>query len=198
MSDQDITENPYTLFDEWLSMAKAQEINDPTALCLATVGDDGRPSNRMVLLNGLDERGFVFYTNSHSRKGALIAANPYAALCFHWKTLRKQVRIEGKLSVVSTAESDAYFATRPRLSKIGAWASQQSSTLEKFSDLEEAVRTYEKKFEGIEDIPRPPHWHGYRLTPDYFEFWMDGAFRLHRRIIYRPHENGWSTSMLYP
>jgi pyridoxamine 5'-phosphate oxidase len=198
MTNKDITENPYTLFEDWLTLAKASEPNDPNAMCLATSDGEGRPSARMVLLNGLDDRGFVFYTNADSRKGEQLKANPHAALCFHWKTLRKQVRIEGRVEPVSKDESDAYYASRPRLSKIGAWASQQSRTLPDFSDLEDAVKFYEKKFEGLDDIPRPPHWHGFRVIPDRFEFWIDGAFRLHRRYLYLPNINSWTIHMLYP
>lgn len=194
----DITDDPYKTFGEWLDRAKLSEINDPNAMNLATAGKDGRPSNRMVLLNGLDERGFVFYTNAESRKGCDIIENPFAALCFHWKTLRRQVRIEGRVEIVSDAESDAYYNSRPRQSRIGAWASQQSRPLPDYQDLKDAVATYEKKFEGRDDIPRPAYWKGFRVVPDKIEFWIDGEFRLHRRYIFTPLENGWAVHMINP
>lgn len=192
------TDSPYETFGQWLEEAKAKEINDPNAMCLATADAQGRPSNRMVLLNGLDERGFVFYTNAESRKGNDLGANPYAALCFHWKSLRRSVRIEGRVEGVTDAESDAYFNSRPRLSRIGAWASQQSRLLPEFSDLQDAVKFYEEKFKGVENIPRPAYWRGFRVMPDKIEFWMDGEFRLHRRHVFLPDQNGWSSHMIYP
>ncbi len=192
------TNDPYKTFGQWLEEAKASEINDPNAMCLATAGANGRPSNRMVLLNGLDDRGFIFYTNSESRKGTDILQNPYAALCFHWKSLRKQVRIEGKIEMVTDAESDAYYNSRHRQSRIGAWASQQSRELPQFADLEEAVKFYEAKFEGLEHIPRPPYWKGFRVMPDKIEFWINGEFRLHKRYVFLPSKNSWETHMVYP
>lgn len=192
------TDSPYKTFGQWLEEAKASEINDPNAMCLATADRDGKPSNRMVLLNGLDERGFVFYTNAESRKGTDINQNPYAALCFHWKTLRRQVRIEGRIETVTEAEADAYYKSRPRLSKIGAWASQQSRRLPEFSNLQDAVKFYEDKFKDVEDIPRPAYWQGFRVIPDKIEFWIDGEFRLHRRHVFLPSQNGWDTHMIYP
>ena len=192
------TDSPYKTFGQWLDAAKASEINDPNAMSLATVNAQGRPSNRMVLLNGLDERGFVFFTNGQSRKGSDIAENPFAALCFHWKSLRRQVRIEGRVETVSEEESDAYYISRPRLSRIGAWASQQSRILPEFSDLKDAVASYEKKFEGNDDIPRPEYWRGYRVVPEKIEFWIDGEFRLHRRHIFERAGDGWKTYMVYP
>jgi len=192
------TDDPYKTFAAWLDEAKATETNDPNAMCLATANAQGRPSNRMVLLNGLDQRGFVFYTNAESRKGSDILQNPYAALCFHWKTLRRQVRIEGKIETVTDAESDAYYNSRPRISRLGSWASQQSRELPQFSDLQDAVKFYEAKFEGIEDIPRPPYWKGFRVMPDKIEFWIDGEFRLHRRYVCQPNGDGWTTHMIYP
>ena len=192
------TDSPYETFGQWLEEAKAKEINDPNAMCLATADAQGRPSNRMVLLNGLDDRGFVFYTNAESRKGNDIDANPYAALCFHWKSLRRSVRVEGRVESVTDSESDAYYNSRPRLSRIGAWASQQSRRLSEFSDLEDAVKFYEEKFKGVENIPRPDYWRGFRVLPDKIEFWMDGEFRLHRRHIFLPDQKGWSAHMIYP
>ncbi len=193
-----ITDDPYKTFAGWLDLAKASEINDPNAMNLATADKSGRPSNRMVLLNGLDNRGFVFYTNAESRKGTQLTENPFAALCFHWKTLRKQVRIEGRVEIVSDEEADTYYNSRPRQSRIGAWASQQSRPLPDYQDLKDAVARYEKQFEGRENIPRPEYWKGFRVIADRFEFWVDGEFRLHRRYIYTPIENGWSIHMINP
>lgn len=192
------TDDPLKTFGAWLEMAKAAEINDPNAMNLATADAKGRPTNRMVLLNGLDERGFVFFTNGQSRKGDNLAINPFAALCFHWKSLRKQVRIEGPVEVVSDKETDAYYNSRPRQSRIGAWASQQSRRLEKYSDLQDAVKKYETEFEGREDIPRPTYWKGYRVIPERIEFWIDGEFRLHKRYVFEKSGNGWNTYMINP
>ena len=192
------TDNPHKTFGQWLEEAKATEINDHNAMSLATSDKKGRPSNRMVLLNGHDERGFVFYTNAQSEKGNDISENPFAALCFHWKTLRRQVRIEGRVEEVTSAESDTYYKSRPRLSRIGAWASQQSRELPAYDDLKAAVSTYEKKYEGTEDIPRPDYWKGFRVVPDKIEFWIDGEFRLHRRHVFERQGDGWKTYMIYP
>jgi len=192
-----IKENPHTLFEEWLSEAEANEINDPTAMALATADSEGQPSVRMVLLKGHDERGFVFYTNLGSRKSSEITENPNVALLFHWKSLRRQVRVEGPLSQVTDAEADAYFASRARLSRIGAWASDQSQPLESRAVLEARVAEVEKRFEG-QDPPRPKDWSGFRVQPRRIEFWQDGAFRLHDRIVY-DFENGlWRTQRLFP
>lgn len=192
------TDNPLKTFGQWLEEAKATEINDHNAMSLATSDKKGRPSNRMVLLNGHDERGFVFYTNAQSEKGNDISENPFAALCFHWKTLRRQVRIEGRVEEVTSAESDTYYKSRPRLSRIGAWASQQSRELPGYDDLKTAVASYEKKYEGNDDIPRPDYWKGFRVVPDKIEFWIDGEFRLHRRYVFERNGNGWKTFMIYP
>lgn len=191
--------NPYDLFKEWLSEAEAREINDPNAMCLATSTPDGKPSARIVLLKGLDEAGFVFYTNGDSRKGQQLIKNNQAALCFHWKTLRKQVRIEGIVTEVTEEEADAYYNTRHRGSRVGAWASKQSQPLGSYDELKKFVEDYEEKFAGQENIPRPPYWKGYRVKPDYFEFWIDGDYRLHQRYLYEPDDRGsWTTKMLYP
>ncbi len=198
MQNEDIPENPYDLFAKWLELAKSGEPNDPNAMNLATADKMGRPSNRMVLLNGLDARGFVFYTNAQSRKGQQLLENPFAALCFHWKSMRKQVRVEGAVEVVNDAESDAYFNSRPRQSRIGAWASQQSRVLEKFSDLQDAVKKYETEFEGRDDIPRPDYWKGFRVIPSRIEFWIDGEFRLHRRYVFQKTTSGWNRFMINP
>jgi pyridoxamine 5'-phosphate oxidase len=193
--------DPDALFAEWLAEAEKTEPNDPNAMCLATATPDGRPSARMVLLKGRDARGFVFYTNLESRKGSELAANPEAALCFHWKTLQRSVRVEGRVERVSDAEADAYYASRPRGSRIGAWASRQSRPLEGRWALEKAVAEYTLKF-GVGDIPRPPHWSGFRVLPRRIEFWRDMPFRLHeRRVFHREGPEGaatWREELLYP
>lgn len=192
--------NPLEIFAKWFSEAQAAELNDPNAMALATMDADGRPSVRMVLLKDYDADGFVFYTNRESRKGRALAAHPVGALCLHWKSLRRQIRIEGTIEQVSDAESDEYFATRPVLSRIGAWASQQSRPLEHRETFTARVAELQEKYKGKEDtIPRPPYWGGYRLKPDHIEFWHDGEFRLHRRVVYTPDgSGGWTRTMLYP
>lgn len=185
------------LFREWLAEATQREPNDPTAMALATVGADGQPSARMVLLKGVDEQGFVFYTNLESQKAAELAANPRASLLFHWKSLRRQVRIEGTVTGVSDAEADAYFASRPRGAQIGAWASRQSRPLESRFALEKRVAEYTAKF-GLGSVPRPAFWSGYRVTPERIEFWQDRPFRLHDRLLYTRVREGWRTDKLYP
>jgi pyridoxamine 5'-phosphate oxidase len=194
--------DPFALFAAWLAEAEAAEPNDPNAMCLATATPDGRPSARMVLLKGVDPagadpRGFVFYTNLESRKGNELAANPQAAATFHWKSLRRSVRIEGAVGPVSAAESDAYFATRSRGSRIGAWASAQSRPLEGRFALERAAADFTLKF-GLGEIPRPPNWGGFRIAPTRIEFWRDMPFRLHDRTVFTPERAGWSTQKLYP
>jgi len=189
--------DPLALFREWLADATQQEPNDPTAMALATVGADGQPSARMVLLKGVDEQGFVFYTNLESQKAAELAANPRASLLFHWKSLRRQVRIEGTVSAVSDADADAYFASRPRGAQIGAWASRQSRPLESRFALEKRVAEYTAKF-GLGSVPRPGFWSGYRVKPGRIEFWQDRPFRLHDRLVYTRDRDGWRTDKLYP
>jgi len=191
------TPDPYLIFAEWLAEATASEINDPNAMCLATCTPEGRPSARMVLLKGQDSRGFVFYTNLESRKGRELAANPFAALCFHWKTLARSIRIEGAIEAVTDAEADAYYVSRSRGSRIGAWASSQSRELEGRWALEKAVAEYTLKF-GLGEIPRPPHWSGFRLLPDRIEFWRDMNFRLHERRVFLPVSGTWKLQTLYP
>ena len=191
------TEDPIPLFEAWMAEAATSEPNDPNAVCLATATPDGRPSARMVLLKDVDARGFVFYTNLESRKGGELAANPFAAMCFHWKTLQRSVRVEGAIEPVSAGEADAYYASRARGSRIGAWASRQSRPLEGRFALEKAVAEYTVKF-GIGEIPRPAHWSGFRLLPSRIEFWRDMPFRLHERRVFHRADTGWELEMLYP
>jgi len=190
--------DPFSLFRLWLAEAEQNEPNDPNAMCLATTAPDGRPQARIVLLKGLDERGFVFYTNLQSRKGESLAANPYAALNFHWKSLGRAVRIEGPTERISDAEADQYFSSRPRGSRIGAWASEQSRPLASRSALQQAVEATESRYGSDEEIPRPPHWHGTRVVPERIEFWHDGAYRLHTRLVYQKSAKGWDRELLYP
>ena len=190
--------DPHALFDAWLVEARAVEPNDPEAMALATAGADGRPSVRMVLLKGHDPHGFVFYTNSESRKGGELAANPQAALLFHWKSLRRQIRVEGGIAPASPAEADAYFATRARDSQLGAWASEQSRTLESRATFEARFAAFAAEYED-KIVPRPPHWRGYRLVPDRIEFWSDRPHRLHERRLFMLGPDGtWAESLLYP
>ncbi len=191
-------DDPFALFGDWLAEATKSELNDPTAMALATVGPDGMPSNRMVLLKGFDEQGFVFYTNLGSQKGRELLAHPKAALLFHWKSLRRQVRVQGAITPVTDAEADAYYASRPRDSRIGAWASKQSQAMEGRWELEKRVAEFGLKF-AIGEIPRPEFWSGFRVAPQIIEFWKDGAFRLHDRVRLERQDNGeWSRSVLFP
>ena len=197
-SDFTATADPISLFAAWLGEAEASEPNDPNAMALATVDGDGMPDVRMVLLKEHDAKGFVFFTNFESAKGRELAANPKAALCFHWKSLSRQVRVRGPVTEVTAEEADAYFASRPRLSRIGAWASQQSRPLESRFALEKAVATFTAKY-AIGEVPRPPYWSGFRLAPVEIEFWQSGAFRLHDRVRFtRGADGAWEKTRLYP
>lgn len=189
--------DPYAIFAEWMAEATRTEPNDPNAMCLATATPEGRPAARMVLLKGQDARGFVFYTNLESRKGEDLAANPQAALCFHWKSLQRSVRVEGDVEAVTAEEADAYYASRHRSSRIGAWASRQSRPLEGRWALEKAVAEYTMKF-GLGEIPRPAHWSGFRILPARIEFWRDMPFRLHERRVFLVDGEGWREETLYP
>jgi pyridoxamine 5'-phosphate oxidase len=193
-----MAEDPHALFDRWLAEARESEPNDPVAMALATADAAGRPSVRMVLMKGHDARGFVFYTNLDSRKGAELAANPEAALLFHWKSLRRQVRIEGTAEPVGDAEADAYFASRSRDSQLGAWASDQSRPLDARATFEGRYEEVRARFEGGE-VPRPPRWSGWRVAPERIEFWCDRPHRLHeRRLFTRQADGGWTEGLLYP
>jgi pyridoxamine 5'-phosphate oxidase len=193
-----MAEDPHALFETWLSEARESEPNDPVAMALATADTAGRPSVRMVLMKGHDARGFVFYTNLDSRKGVELAANPEAALLFHWKSLRRQVRIEGRAEPVSDAEADAYFASRSRDSQLGAWASDQSRPLDARATFEARYEEVRARFDGG-DVPRPPRWSGWRVVPERIEFWSDRPHRLHeRRLFTRGADGTWSEGLLYP
>jgi pyridoxamine 5'-phosphate oxidase len=189
--------DPFALFDEWFAEARSSEINDPEAMALATADDGGQPSVRTVLLKGHGSGGFVFYTNKQSAKGNQIRQNPRAALLFHWKTLRRQVRIEGAVENVGDADADAYFATRARDSQLGAWASDQSHPLDNRATFEQRFEEMKRRFEGKE-VPRPPCWGGYRVNPDRIEFWSDRPFRLHERRLFVRADGGWTEGLLYP
>ncbi len=192
-----MTTDPFTLFDAWYAEARTSEINDSNAMAIATSDAEGRLGLRMVLLKGHGPDGFVFYTNQQGRKAADIAANPQVALLFHWKSLRRQVRIEGPVSTVSTADADAYFATRSRDSQLGAWASDQSRPLDSRATFEARFAEMQARFEGG-PVPRPPHWSGYRVTPLQIEFWQDREHRLHERRLFTRTDDGWAEGMLYP
>lgn len=190
-------EEPFGLFIEWLADARAHEVNDSNAMGLSTVDGEGMPDSRIVLLKDVDQRGFTFYSNAQSAKGRQLASHPSAALLFHWKSLRRQVRIRGLIEPVSSEEADAYFASRARESRIGAWASDQSRTLDSRGTLEQAVAMQEARFQG-HDVPRPGHWQGWRVIPRSIEFWRDRPFRLHDRLHFQRDGDTWSRTRLYP
>jgi pyridoxamine 5'-phosphate oxidase len=192
-----VTQDPLKLFDEWFASAGEREPNDPDAMALATATPDGRPSVRMVLLRSIGPRGFGFFTNLDSRKGSELAANPWGALAVHWKSLRRQVRAEGRVELVSDEEADAYFASRGRESQIGSWASYQSRPLAGREEFEARVAQMTKRFEGVA-VPRPPRWSGFRLVPDAIEFWTDRPHRLHERRLFTRQADGWNEGLLYP
>ncbi|MCB2108656.1 MAG: pyridoxamine 5'-phosphate oxidase [Rhodobacteraceae bacterium] len=192
-----LQQSPFSLFDQWFKEASTTEPGLPEAMSLATATADGRPSVRMVLLKDAGPDGFVFYTNTQSRKGDELAANPFAALCLYWKSVGRQIRIEGRVSHVTETEADAYFASRPRVSQLGAWASDQSRVLSSRDVLVERLREIEGKYQGT-DVARPPHWKGYRVAPDVIEFWQDVANRLHDRLVYRRNGDQWQVERLYP
>ena len=189
--------DPIALFAAWYGEAVTGGLKEPTAVTLATADGQGRPTARMVLLKGHDARGFVFYTNTESRKGDALRDNPFAALCFYWPPLGRQVRVEGAVAPVSEAEADAYFASRDRQARIGAWASAQSRPLEGRFVLEREIARFAAKY-AIGEVPRPPHWSGYRISPERIEFWSEGAFRLHDRRVFTREGDGWATMRLFP
>lgn len=192
-------DDPLALFTDWMAEARAKELNDSNAMSLATVDADGHPDVRIVLLKSFDEQGFVFYSNANSAKGQQLKATENAALCLHWKSLRRQVRVRGKVSPVSDSESDAYFASRAREARLGAWASQQSDELASREQFETELKQIEKKY-ADKDVPRPPHWRGWRVVPQRIEFWRDRPFRLHDRLVFTKvsENNGWTKQRLYP
>ena len=192
-----MTHDPFPLFDAWRAEARASEPKDGNAMALATATADGRPSVRMVLLKGHGPGGFVFYTNLDSRKGGELAANPHVALLFHWKSLRRQIRIEGPVAPVEDSVADAYFATRSRDSQLGAWASDQSRPLDHRDTFEARFAEVKARFEG-EDVPRPPRWSGWRVTPERIEYWQDREHRLHERTVFVREAGGWTKGFLYP
>jgi pyridoxamine 5'-phosphate oxidase len=192
-----MTNDPFALFNAWFDEAQASEPNDPNAMALATAGVDGQPSVRMVLLKGYSSEGFIFYTNLESRKAAQFDENGHVALLFHWKSLRRQIRIEGLTSPVSDAVADAYFATRGRDSQLGAWASEQSRPLDHRATFEARYAEVETRFAGM-PVPRPPHWSGTLVTPARIEFWQDREHRLHERRLFTRERHGWSEGLLYP
>ncbi len=193
----EVVSDPIALFRGWLEKAAASEPNDPNAVALATATRSGMPSVRMVLLKDVDDRGFVFYTNTQSRKAEQLAETRNAALLFHWKTLRRQVRVEGPVEAVTAAEADVYFDSRARISRLGAIASDQSRPLPDRALLERRVAEADARYPG-DAVPRPPHWSGYRVLPDLIEFWCDMPYRLHDRMVYRRHGEAWQTTRLYP
>jgi pyridoxamine 5'-phosphate oxidase len=193
-----VRSDPYEHFAAWFADAEASEPNDANAMSVATTTPDGRPSVRILLLKGFDQSGFTFFSNLHSRKGGELLANPHVSLCFHWKSLRRQVRVEGPVTQVSDADADAYFNSRPWGSRVGAWASLQSQPLDSRATLEARVKEFSEKYPESGPVPRPPHWSGFRLAPDAVEFWQDMPYRLHDRLVYTRAGGGWTTQRLFP
>jgi len=191
------TDNPIDLFKKWFAKAEETEINDPNAVAVATSDKENQPSVRMVLLKGLNDKGFVFYTNFNSKKGSDLKTNKRASMCFHWKSIRRQVRIIGIVEKVTEKEADDYYNSRPYKNKIGAWASSQSQTLDKREDFLKKIEDYEKKYPS-DNVPRPPHWSGWRLMPTEIEFWLDGEGRIHERLNYIKKNGSWKKGLLYP
>jgi len=191
-------DNPIGLFNKWFSKAGENEINDPNAVAVATSDQNNQPNVRMVLLKGLSDKGFVFYTNFNSKKGQELKVNQKASMCFHWKSLRRQVRILGKVEEVTTKEADDYYNSRPYKNRISAWASSQSQILEKREIFLNKIQEYEKKYSDENNVPRPPHWSGWRLLPNEIEFWVDGEGRIHERLIYKNIKGKWEKEILYP
>ncbi len=190
--------NPINLFKKWFAVAEKSEINDPNALSVATSTRDGIPSVRMVLLKGLSEKGFVFYTNFNSKKGKDLKENPQASMCFHWKSLRRQVRISGKAIKIDDKEADKYYNSRAYGSRIGAWASSQSQVMKNRNEFLKKIEDYEKKYPNQNNVPRPPHWSGWRVEPDNIEFWLEIKNRIHERLNYKKKNEKWIREILYP
>ena len=191
-------DNHIELFKKWFSKAEESEINDPNAVAIATSNKHNQPNVRMVLLKGLSDKGFVFYTNFNSKKGNELKENQKASMCFHWKSLRRQVRAIGKVEEVSAKEADDYFYSRPYKNRIGAWASSQSAILDQRETFDNKIKQFEKKFPDQKNVPRPPHWSGWRLLPNEIEFWLDGEGRIHERLNYRKNNGKWEKELLYP
>ena len=190
--------NPIDLFRKWFEKSKETEINDPNAVAIATSDGKNQPNVRMVLLKGLSQKGFVFYTNFNSKKGSELKVNQKASMCFHWKSLRRQIRILGKVEEVTSTEADDYFNSRPYKNKISAWASSQSEVLDKRLTFFEKIKKFEKKYPDQKNVPRPSHWSGWRLLPDEIEFWIDGEGRVHERLNYKKFKGSWNKELLYP
>ncbi len=190
--------NPIVLFKKWFALAEKSEVNDPNALSLATSSSSGIPSVRMVLLKGLNEKGFVFYTNFNSNKGIDLKSNPNASMCFHWKSLRRQVRISGKAVVISDQEADKYYSSRAYESRIGAWASSQSQVMQNRNEFLDKFKDFKKKYPDQNNVPRPPHWSGWRVEPNSIEFWLEIKNRIHERLNYKKENNKWIKEILYP
>ena len=191
-------DNPIELFKKWFSKAEQSEVNDPNAVAVATSNKDNQPNVRMVLLKGLSDKGFVFYTNFNSKKGNELQENKKASMCFHWKSLRRQVRVIGKVEEVSAKEADDYYNSRPYKNRIGAWASSQSEILDKRETFTEKIKEFEKKFPDQKKVPRPPHWSGWRLLPKEIEFWLDGEGRIHEGLNYKKKNGSWKKELHYP